>query len=65
MQRTKNTPPKLAYSIREACEASSLGRTTVYAHIAAGRLQAIRVGGRTIIPAASLRALIAGEAEAG
>ena len=52
----------LAYSIREACRASSLGRTTLYAHIAAGRLKAVRIGGRTVIPAESLRALIAGEA---
>ena len=53
--------PKLGYSIREACRASSLGRTTLYAHIAAGRLRAVRIGGRTIIPAEALHALIAGE----
>ena len=54
-------PPKLAYSVKEACAISSLGRTTLYAHIAAGRLQTRRIGGRTIIPADSLRALILGE----
>jgi len=54
-------PPKIAYSIREACRASSLGRTTLYSHIASGRLLARRIGGRTVIPAASLHALIAGE----
>lgn len=54
-------PPKLAYSIKEACRASSLGRTTIYAHIAANRLRAVRIGGRTVIPADSLHALIAGE----
>lgn len=54
-------PAKLAYSIREACHASSLGRSSIYNHIAAGRLKVVRVGGRTIIPAASLHALIAGE----
>jgi excisionase family DNA binding protein len=53
--------PKLAFSIREACDASSLGKTTIYAHISAGRLKAIRVGGRTIIPAESLQALLNGE----
>lgn len=52
---------KLAYSIREACEASSLGRTTIYALIGQGRLQAVRVGGRTVIPADSLTALISGD----
>lgn len=61
MQSTNITPEKLAYSIKEACRASSLGRTTLYAHIAAGRLRAVRIGGRTIIPAESLHALISGE----
>lgn len=32
----KSEPPKVGYSIREACIASSLGRTTIYAHIASG-----------------------------
>jgi excisionase family DNA binding protein len=53
---------KLGYSIREACEATSLGKTTIYSHIAAGRLRTVRVGGRTIIPSASLHALFEGEA---
>ena len=56
-----HSPSKLAYSVKEACAASSLGRTTLYAHIAAGRLESRRIGGRTIIPADSLHALILGE----
>jgi excisionase family DNA binding protein len=55
---------KLAYSIREACEASSLGKTTLYALIGAGKLQSVRIGGRTVIPAESLNALIRGESAA-
>src|SRR3546814_4745782 len=62
MQPIKHDPPKIGYSIREACQASSLGRTTLYNHISAGRLRAVRVGGRTIISAEALHALIAGEA---
>ena len=58
----KETCPKLAYSIREACEASSLGKTTIYALIAKSRLRAVHIGGRTVIPAASLNALLNGEA---
>lgn len=54
--------PKLAYSIKEACAVSSLGRTSIWSHISAGRLRAVRVGGRTLIPAESLHALIEGEA---
>ena len=62
MNTTEAIHSKLAYSINEACRASSLGRTTLYSHIAAGRLRAVRIGGRTVIPAESLRALIDGEA---
>jgi excisionase family DNA binding protein len=61
MQSIQDDPPKLAYSIKEACKASSLGRTTLYAHIAAKRLRAVRVGGRTVIPAESLLKLINGQ----
>lgn len=61
MQHIKHDPPKIGYSIREACRASSLGRTTIYSHISTGRLRAVRVGGRTIIPAEALHALISGE----
>lgn len=57
-----STSPKIGYSIKECCEATSLGRSTLYNHIAAGRLRAVRVGGRTIIPADALHALISGEA---
>lgn len=60
MQTETNDPSKIAYSIKEACKASSLGRTTIYSHIAAGRLRATRIGGRTVIPADSLHALIEG-----
>ena len=61
MSSVKREPTKIGYSIREACQASSLGRTTIYSHIATGRLRATRVGGRTIIPAEALQALINGQ----
>lgn len=53
--------PKLAYSIREAMHASSLGKTKMYELINQGKLQAVRIGGRTVIPAESLQALINGD----
>ena len=61
MHPNTNDPPKLAYSIREAVIATSLSKTTLYAKIAANELRAVRVGGRTVIPAESLHALIHGE----
>lgn len=52
----------LAYSINDACRVTTFGRTKLYALIAAGQLEVRRIGGRTLIPAASLRRLIEGEA---
>ena len=58
-----NTHPQpLAYSIADACKVSSIGKTRLYALIKEGRLEARKIGKRTLIPAASLRALIDGEA---
>lgn len=53
--------PRLVYTIQEACAVSTLSRATLYNHINAGRLVAVRVGGRTLVPAKSLHKLIAGE----
>jgi excisionase family DNA binding protein len=57
-----NTPLEpLAYSINEACRVSSLGRTRLYQLIGEGKLDVRKIGKRTLIPAASLRALVNGE----
>ena len=56
--QTSNRTEKLAYSISEACAATSLGRTTLYSHIAAGHLKVVRIGGRTLVLADSLRSLL-------
>ena len=62
MQSLKHDPPKIAYSIKEACRATSWGRTTLYLYISTGRLRTVRIGGRRLIPADALHAFIAGEA---
>lgn len=51
----------LAYSIADACALTSLGRTRLYQLINEGKLQVRKIGKRTLVPAASLRALIDGE----
>lgn len=48
----------LAYSIADACQLSSLGKTYVYKLIKEGKLTARKVGNRTLITAESLRRLI-------
>ena len=54
---------KLAYSIPESIRATSLSRTTIYELAKRGRLKITKVGGRSLILAADLRALLSGEAE--
>ena len=48
----------LSYSITEAARISSLSRSTLYRHFKTGHLKLIRVGGRTLVDAWSLRALL-------
>lgn len=61
MTNSANFEP-LAYSVADAIRVSSIGKTRLYALIKEGRLEARKIGKRTLIPAASLRALIDGEA---
>lgn len=46
-------------SIKATCEALSIGRTKVYELIARGRLEAVRLGGKRLVKAASVRAFAA------
>ena len=49
-----DTPP-LAHRIPDACRRLGLGRTALYALIAAKELKAIKLGGRTVIPESELQ----------
>lgn len=51
----------LAYSIADACRVSGIGKTYLYQLINQGKLKTTKLGKRTLIPAESLRRLIAGE----
>lgn len=55
-----NSTPKLAFTIPEACHAIGIGRSKMYELISQGRVETRKIGKRTIIPADSLRGLIAG-----
>ena len=56
---SKSEVEKFAYSISEAVEATSLSRTTLYKLIGDGMLPAVKIGGRTLIPASALMELLA------
>jgi excisionase family DNA binding protein len=61
MDYLRHDPTKITYSIKQACNASSLSRSTLWRHISAGRLKTVRVGRRTLIVAESLRNLLSAE----
>ena len=50
----------IAYTIPNAANVAGLGRTTIYELIGAGKIEARKAGGRTLVMAASLRDYIAG-----
>jgi excisionase family DNA binding protein len=59
---------KIAYSVEEAAQVLSLGRTTVKKLIATGQLTSVRVGRRRLIPRSELETyvnrLVEGQASA-
>ena len=56
---TSITPIK-AYRISDACRALSISRSALYRELAAGRLEARKAGGMTLIPARSVDAWLDG-----
>ncbi len=49
----------LAVSINDTAKALGLGRTSVYVMIADGRLEAFKLGRRTLVKTESIRRLVA------
>lgn len=47
---------KAALSVEDFCKSYSVGKTTAYEEIGAGRLHAVKVGRRTLIPETSAAA---------
>ena len=61
-QTYQSEPEIIAYRVKDASRVSGIGITSLYAMMKDGRLEKRKVGGMTLIPAASLRSLIEGEA---
>lgn len=53
---------RLVYSVHETARLLSLGRTSIYAMIADGRLESLKLGRRTLIRGESIRRLVNGQA---
>ncbi|WP_157132309.1 helix-turn-helix domain-containing protein [Roseobacter sp. AzwK-3b] len=58
---TPSRNQRLGYRIKELCQASGLGRTTIYKLIRSGRLKVVRIGGCTIVTASSAETLLGGQ----
>jgi excisionase family DNA binding protein len=50
---------RVAYAVNDLADALGIGRTKLYSEIASGRLQAKKLGSRTLIPADAVRAYLA------
>lgn len=48
--QTTPAAARIAYSVSEFSRTFSVGRSTIFAEIATGRLRARKVGSRTVIP---------------
>ncbi len=53
-----STQEKLAFRVNEAVAVSGLSRSTLYELLKAGRLRAVKVGGRRLILREDLQALL-------
>lgn len=58
-EMTCSPPEKLSFTIKEVVVALGIGRSTIYAAIAQGRLKAVKVGRRTLILRDDLHAWMA------
>ena len=58
LPRELTSAPPLAHTIPDAVRISGIGRSKLYELIRSGALDARKLGGRTLIPAKALRALI-------
>lgn len=54
----QHLPEPIAYTVADACRAISCSKGTIYNLIREGRLEARKLGRKTLIPAHSLRALL-------
>jgi excisionase family DNA binding protein len=49
---------RLAYRIPDACRAVGIGRTSLYRLVSEGKLRLVKIAGRSLVDAASLRDLV-------
>lgn len=55
---------KLAYTVQGFCEALGIGKTKFYEEVAAGRIETVKIGARTLITVPTVRRYMASLEEA-
>ena len=56
--KTKPASTKLAFSVHETAAALGLSASSVWKWISLGQLRAVRIGGRTVIPADEIQRIL-------
>lgn len=56
---SENFPGKVALSVNEFCHACSIGRSTFYEEVKAGRIRILKAGKRTLIASAEVERWLA------
>jgi len=51
----------ITLTVPQAVKASGLSRNTLYRYLAAGNIESVRIGGRRLIKADSLRSFLSGD----
>jgi len=52
------SPRPITVRIKDACKMTGIGRSKLYLLIAKGRIDTVKIGSMTLIPVASLEALL-------
>ena len=52
----------LAYRVKDFCRRVGVSRATFYKHTRLGKIRVVKIGGRTLVPAAEVERLLRGEA---
>jgi excisionase family DNA binding protein len=57
-RETREQQRRLAYSVRETVRTTNLSYASIYRLIKAGKIRSVKIGGRRLIPASALDALL-------
>jgi excisionase family DNA binding protein len=57
-----NSQPPLALRVKPFCQRIGISPATFYKYVNLGKIRVVKIGGRTLVPAAEVERLLSGEA---